>query len=290
MNRHTVFADIAGRASKKLDGNPRVTAAAVAIPTSEISDIRTQLPAGLPKWGRCTLDEAGFVTDILKAKAIAIVIVSINKDTPAWHKFIKDEALLHSQIASESKGTVGWAKASTLLTFELLSRACFVATALAIGGRAPNRIVDAHGLEIIESAIVCDTEISGEEKVFKSFWSDENIPTHALAGMGISIKHPEVRLLSEQAEPLLLLADYAAGLGHSAHLPNPGRLPMPVSCIEATSLLLRFGTRLKIEAIDFDSSYENIFGHVMDEARLRRDGKPFIQAGVPLEVRSKKTL
>lgn len=224
--------------------------------------------------GRCTPEEAGVVTDTLEAKAIAVVIVSINKDTFAWRKFIEDEALLHSQIASESKRAAGWAKASTLLTFELLSRACFMATAHAIGGRAPDRIVDAHGLELIESSIVCDTEISGEEniEVFKSFWSEEHIPTQALSRIGVSIKHPEVRLLSEQAEPLLLLADYAAGLGHSAHLPNPGRLRMPVSCVEATSLLQRFGKRLIVEAIDFDSSYEQIFGHAMDEARLRRDG------------------
>ena len=113
MNRHTVFADIAGRTSKEIGGNPRATAAAVAIPTSELADIRTQLPAGLQKWGRCTPEEAGVVTDTLEAKAIAVVIVSINKDTFAWRKFIEDEALLDSQIASESKRAAGWAKAST---------------------------------------------------------------------------------------------------------------------------------------------------------------------------------
>jgi hypothetical protein len=278
MNRHTVFADIAGRTSKEISGNPRVTAAAVALPTSELADIRMLLPAGLPKWGRCTLEEAKVAAQILEAKAVAVVIVSINKDTPAWQKFIEDEALLHSQIASESKRAAGWAKASVLLTFELLVQACFMATAHAIGGRSPNRIVDVHGLELIESSIVCDTEISGEEniEVFKSFWNEEHMPKQALASIGVSIKHPKVSLLSEETEPLLLLADYAAGLGHSAHLPDPGRLRMPVSCVEATSLLRHFGKRLKVETIDFDSSYERIFKHVMDEARLRRDGQSFV--------------
>jgi hypothetical protein len=275
MNRHTVFADIAGRTSNEIDGNPRVTAAAVAVPTTELASIRAQLPAGLSKWGRCVPEEAATVIDVLIERAISVAIVSMNKDTSAWHKFIDDEALLHSQIASESRRSAGWAKASTLLTYELLSRVCIMATAQAIGGRSPNRIINAQGLELIESSIVCDTEISGEEniEVFKSFWSEEHVPTQSLARMGVSIKHPEVLLLSEQTEPLLLLADYVAGLGHSAHLPDPGRLPMPLSHMKARSLLLRLDQRLLVESIDFDSSYEKIFGFVMDEARLRRDGQ-----------------
>lgn len=274
MNRYTVLADIAGRTSKDIEGNPRVTSAAVAISTSDSANLRAELPRNFPKWGRCNSADAEAIISLLISRSATVSIVSINKNTDAWRKFAEDEAVLHSKIASESRRSAGWAKAPTILAFELLSRACFVATAHAIGPRSNKRIVDAQGMELIEASIICDTEISGPEniEVFKSFWNEEHVPTENLARMGLRIAHPEVSLVAEDVEPLLFLADYAAGLGHSAHLPNPGRLPMPVSCVEATSLLKRLGSRLVVDAFDFDMSYEGLFGHVMQEARRRGDG------------------
>jgi hypothetical protein len=274
MNRHTILADIAGRTSKEIAGNPRVTSAAVAISTADMASLRQQLPSNLPQWGRCTSVDAEAVVSLLASRSIAVAIVSINKDTPAWREFIHDEEVLHSEIASESRRPAGWAKAGTILTFELLSRACFMATAHAIGARSATRIVDAQGMELVETSIICDTEVSGSENidVFKSLWNEEHTPKETLARMGLRVIHREVKLLAEETEPLLFLADYAAGLGHSAHLPNPGRLPMPVSCVAATALLRRLAGKLVVEAFDFDMSYEKVFGDVMQEARRRRSG------------------
>lgn len=76
-------------------------------------------------------------------------------------------------------------------------------------------------------------------------------------------------MLTEQQEPLLLLADYAAGIAHSALLPIPGRLPLPVNYEQSNHLLghLRETGKLVVESADFDVSYSEIFGSIMDSAR-----------------------
>lgn len=275
MTRCTVFADIAGRTSKGTAGSPRVTSAAVAIPTSELASVRSRL-RDLPKWGRCTVSDAESVAEILATEATAIAIISMNKDTPEWHQFCIDGDLLNSTIASESWISAGWAKAPVILTFDLLSRACFMVTVHAISTSPRNRMPYSQGIEFFEFSIICDADVSGNEniEIFKSFWDDDHIPKEKLAVLGLQIIHPEVLLTTEQSEPLLLLADYAAGLGHSAHMPDPGRLPIPISCEDSAALLqsINYNGKLLVEAVDFDTSYEEIFGDVMQEARRRRAG------------------
>ena len=275
MNRITLFVDMAGQRNRKFEGNPRVTSAAVALPTADLDDIRAQLPTNLSKWERLTEEMAGNVVDMLSKRAVAVAAATVNRDTVAWTKALVDEEILHSQIASESRAKAGWAKLPIVLAYELLSRACFLALAHFLREDRSVRILDSQGLCTIECRVICDEEFSGEENidVFKSFWNEEHIPAKELAALGFRVRHPDVSLTTEKSEPLLLLADISAGLVHSASLPDPGRVAMPLPCAVARKLLspLRAKRLLSIDAFDFDMNYDEVFGNAMEEARARKD-------------------
>lgn len=271
MNRLTVLVDIAGRVSLDTQGNPRVTAAAVAIATSALTIVRAALPPRLPKWKNCTASDAERVVELLSAHSVAVGVISINKETDSWRQFAVDADALQAAIVAQSKRVAGWAKPANLLVFQLIIRACAIATGHGIRVGRMRRIVNMNGFELIECAVICDTDISGEEnlEVFGSFWDKRHAPKSRLAKLGVCLVHDEVQVLTEQEEPLLLLADYAAGIAHSALLPTPGRLPLPVNCEQSNDLLshLRETDKLVVESDDFDVSYSEIFGTIMERAR-----------------------
>ena len=275
VNRISLFVDMAGQRNRKFDGNPRVTAAAVALPTADLDDIRAQLPTNLSKWEQLTEETARSVVEMLSRRAVAVAAATVNRDTEAWTKALVDAEILHSQIASESRAKAGWAKLPIVLSYELLSRACFLAIAHFLRENRPIRILDSQGLQVVECRVVCDEEFSGGEniEVFKSFWNDEHIPAKKLATLGFRVRHPDVKLTTEKDEPLLLLADISAGLVHSANLPNPGRLAMPLPCAVSRKLLdpLRAKRLLSIDAFDFHMNYDEVFGSAMEEAPARND-------------------
>jgi hypothetical protein len=273
MNQITLFADIAGRPTHSLAGCTRVTAAAVALPTADLAAIRELLPPHV-KWKHLTEHAAKAFVELLVNRSVAIGVATVEfLDTPAWRKALLDEQVLHSEIASESKAKAGWAKPPLLVKYDLLMRANLRSLTQFLATRslfARNVL----GLAPIECQIVTDEEFSGEENidVFKSFWNDENIPAEALATMGFLVSHPNVTLTTEQAEPLLMLADIVAGLAHSAHMSNPGRVPIPLPHAVAKNLLkpLEEKRLLAVDSYEFETDYDRVFGEVMTEARARK--------------------
>lgn len=270
MNRFTVLTDIASRAMRSTVGSPKTVAGGVALDTSTLASTREEL-VNLPKWGSCTEDDAAFVIDFLNSQALAVSIVSINRETAAWDQFLEDSKVLHKAIILTSKKVAGWAKPPNLLKFILLGSACASATGHAINADRRPRIVSPEGLQLIDCAVVCDSEIEGDEnlEVFKSFWGKQHIPKSRLASLGIAMLPTEVTVTTEQAEPALLLADYVAGLGLAATTVDPGRLPLPVHQSVAVRLLSKLRARDKLVMIeeDFTHSYHEIFEHVMAQAR-----------------------
>ncbi len=131
--------------------------------------------------------------------------------------------------------------------------------------------MDSRGVVPIECVVTCDQEVSGEEnlEVFRSFWEEKHLPNKTLESFGFHLYPPQVVVSTDEAEPLLRLADLAAGLIHSASIPDPGRIPMPVSSELSRELLNRLAPtkRLSIDAFDFDATYDEVFGHVMQSAR-----------------------
>lgn len=137
-------------------------------------------------------------------------------------------------------------------------------------------MLNSEGLAEIECNIVCDEELSGSENIetFVSLWDEDRHPRKRLALLGYRVSHPNVQLESEQDESLLLLPDMIARLVHSAHLPNPGRLPLPLPASLSADILrpLVESRHLLIEVSDYSTSYDDVFGHVMEAAHGRSDG------------------
>jgi hypothetical protein len=123
---------------------------------------------------------------------------------------------------------------------------------------------DQRGLTVYERSVVCDSDIQGEEnrEVFTYLWSESDKNQALVNSLGISLVTTSVAVDTEQSEPLLLLADFAAGLGQSAHIPNPGRIPFPVNCRDSRKLLERLESSGKGVVIDrpFMFRYEDMFG------------------------------
>jgi hypothetical protein len=267
MNRITIAVDIAGRPTRGTEGSPRVTAAAVVLPTANLDNVRSAIPADLPKWRSIDEATAAHVVDILRVHSVAISASTVNRDTAAWKQAIQDEEVLQSAFVKPA----GWAKLPVLLVYELLGRSAYRGLAHFLSRYRGQGIVNQDGLSLIECNVICDQEISGEEniEVFKSFWDTSQIPVKSLASFGFKVTHPNVRLDSDDNEPLLRLADVAAGLIHSAHIPDPGRVSMPISHTMVKKLLMPLlsSRLLSVDAFDYDASYDQIFGHVMQAAR-----------------------
>jgi hypothetical protein len=244
------------------------------VDTATLSGIRQEVTK-LPKWKSCTEDDAAFAVDLLLSQSIAVSIVNVNRETQAWVDFLQDAEVLHEAIVSTSRKVAGWAKPANLLKFLLLSTACAAATGHAIRVHPGPRILGSKRQQLIECATVCDSEIDGDEnlEVFESFWGRQHIPKSRLAKLGVEMISTEVRVTTEQLEPALLLADYAAGLGLAAATDTPGRLTLPLSQTKAQLLLspLRVKGMLVTLEEDFAYSYDEIFGEVMAQARQHAD-------------------
>lgn len=131
-------------------------------------------------------------------------------------------------------------------------------------------MVDYRSRALIERTIVCDSDVQGDENVsvFKDSWarSDEHHPRMEEAGFRLITR--EVIVTTEQQEPLLLLADFAAGIAHSALIENPGRLPLPVPHEQSKRLLraLNESGKLVLTSKPFALEYGEIFGDALAEA------------------------
>ena len=132
---------------------------------------------------------------------------------------------------------------------------------MALGARPT--LLDDHGRMLIERTIICDSDIQGKKntEVFKSFWEQSDRSQPSMESLGLRFVTRDVQVTTEQQEPLLLLADYLAGIVHVAHI-IPGRIPLPHSPDRAkqhlTALLRSGKTVVKTET--FSLRHGDIFG------------------------------
>lgn len=282
MSRFTFFADIAGQVSRDARGSDRVTAAAVAVPTADIESLRLYVD-GMSKWRDCTLEDAESMVVNLKRHTSAVAIVSITKEPDTWNLFWESAKPLHEAIVLQERTPAGFIKPANAVKFFVLGEA--VAIALGHAARISSRsgIVDYCSRELIERTIVCDTDIQGDENisVFKNFWKQSDLHQPRIEKLGFRFVTRDVVVATEQQEPLLLLADYAAGIAHSALIPNSGRISLPVPHEPSKRLLsaLDASGKLVVVAKPFDLKYEDMFGDALAEAarqkETRRDAPHF---------------
>lgn len=269
MSRFTFFADIAGQVSLDTKGSNRITAAAVAIPSVDTDAFRSRL-LGMPKWRDCTEEIAAQMVGFIADFASAIAVSSITKNSESWERFWESDKPLHNAIVRQDRAPAGFIKPSNLIRFAILGESFAMALGHAVRIAHRPGIVDYRSRDLIERTIVCDSDVQGDENisVFKNFWtrSDEDQPQIEKAGFRFITR--EVIVTTEQSEPLLLLADFVAGIAHSALIESPGRLSLPVSH-EPSKRLLRIlsdSGKLVLSSKPFALEYEEVFGDALAEA------------------------
>lgn len=266
FNEYTLIADIAGRVSLDTLGSNRVTAAAFVIETSRFEKLRIDVAKKkYPKWKNCTIEDAEAVVDFLVNEALSVSVFSVDKDTDAWRLFWESSKPLQAKIVKESHKQAGFAKPANLAMYWLFGSVFVIATTQALkhekGGAS---LYDRNNKFVIENTIICDSDIKGEENidVFKSIWIKHNSMEQKTNKLGIKIGTKKVHVLTEEEEPLLILADYIAGLAHSSLIINEGRIALPLDCNSSRKLLdkLVISGKLIINDVKFDLVYDDIFG------------------------------
>jgi hypothetical protein len=264
VNRYTIFTDIAGRVAQDTSGSDRVTAAAVAVDTQCVAALRGVQAPNFPKWRDCALKDAEAVVELLIREAAAVSAVTVYKNTDAWRKFWSDAEPLQGAIVAEDRRVAGFVKPANVVTYWLFGHAFALATAHAVKLGPKTRIVDYRGREAIERTIVCDDDVKGEEniEVFTSLWERHDGSQPRMEQLGLRFYTRDVVVTTEQEEPLLLYADYLAGIVHTAFITDRGRIPLPLSMDDAKHLLdrLRGSGKLTFHATEFDLVYGDVFG------------------------------
>jgi hypothetical protein len=223
----------------------------------------------LPKWRDCVKGEAEAAVQIL-ATAASVAVVSMTKDAEHWPEFWEAAKPLQKAIVAQDGKPAGFVRPANVALFALLVHVYGIALGHAVKVSRRTKILDYRGLEFVERTIVCDTDIQGEENLsaFKSFFEKSDRHQPRMAELGFRFETRDVIVTSEEEEPLLLLPDYAAGIAHSAHIENPGRIPFPVAHKESKALLQRLDEsgKLVVLAKAFDVEYAEVFGDVLATA------------------------
>lgn len=257
--------DLAGWLSRDTSGSERLTSAAVAIEAEAAEELRARVAERFRKWSRSTASDAKDMVDLLCGSAAAVAICSFVKAEPGWSEFWEAAKPLQDAIVRQDRRAAGFVKPANAALFVVFNFAFTIAMAHAVAKCRRNTIKDVRGLKVYERTVVCDSDLQGEENtdVFKYLWSESDENQLRVNELGISLRTRSVSVATEQSEPLLLLADFAAGLGQSAHVPNPGRIPFPVGHSDSQRLLAKLVASGKGAVIDqpFSFKYQEMFGN-----------------------------
>jgi hypothetical protein len=251
MSRFTQFLDIAGRPSRS-DASQYLVAAAVAFPTDDLPTVAAAYTPPPSKWVDASPAEAHRQMEFLLSACTASVVFRVKKTAPAWTDFWNKSDLYHSQMVKINQRAVGFVKAGTLLRYWLFGEASgrVMGDSVRLTGRP--KVLTEHGLGSVESIVICDSDIQGQDNIDVFLWLFDQIherPQPLLASVGIQHYVREARLATEQSEPLLYLADYLAGLYQSC----PPALSQLAVDVEQDK---------KVTVVDysFDIAYDSIFG------------------------------
>lgn len=227
MNHITSFVDMAGRVSRSTETFHRATAAAVVVATSDLGHVRASLPQGGRKWAQTDFARASEMVDAMIRHALAVGAFSVNKRTPAWEKYWVDSLDLENLLRRQDGKAAGFLRAPNFLRFHLMGGAASVAFGHAHWRTsAKPRVLDYRGRALLENDVVFDNDIQGSENE-DMLETMLGMPTpRSEQQFGFTLRR-RMSLVTEQQEPLLLLADFAAGIVHAALLPEAGKfLPL----------------------------------------------------------------
>jgi hypothetical protein len=225
--RLTILSDIAGQVTRSSAGSDLITTAAIAIDADDARYLRGRL-VDMPKWAFSSESDAENVVGMIRGMALSSATISTEKTNPEWNEFWDRAPQLQSKISSQDRRPANFARASNVLRLTMFGDAITIASAKAVERRRGG-IVNVLGREIIDRTIICDSDIAGESvEVFRELWDAGDVRQPLINTMGLQLQTRDVIVTSEDEEPLLLLPDYLAGLGHAVHLEVEGRIKMPL--------------------------------------------------------------
>lgn len=212
--RITTFGDIAGQVTAAHANADTVTVACICVPTGALKHVRKRLPSDLPKWRNALDTHVGEVVDVLIKEALACCVASVDKTTEDWAAFWQDAEDVHARTAALSGGSIGYVKAANLVKYLLFAQAATRAFTQAIKTGAVPAALRKRGSLTITEALVFDNEIQGEENrdAFAEILRAINAKQPLVNSLGLKRIISTLQLTTEQAEPLLLLPDYVAGM------------------------------------------------------------------------------
>jgi hypothetical protein len=232
----TSFSDIAGQITAKSHDADKVTVGSVCLPTGGLKSIRKRIPNDFPKWRNACDADVTFMLGLILKEAMGASASSIDKSANQWQNFWQDASRAHSKTASLAGGSISFIKGPNLIKYLLFSQSGRFALAHAIKVGSIPRVLDMKGLLKIQEDVVIDNDIQGNENVdaFVEIFRSGNSHQPLVNLLGIEIETKSLRITTEQDEPLLLLADYVAGVFHAANSESHTLASSKVSVATAT--------------------------------------------------------
>lgn len=261
--------DVAGRVSRATESYEYATAGGFTLETDKINKLRENLPKNLPKWKTATISDIKKVSNYICENVIFCSAVCLDKNTEQWPIFWENAETYHQKLASASKMRTGYVKAANVIRYWLFGQCAAPLLAETIKKIGKPKIFDPHGLGIIEVDIVCHSDIQGHDNIeaFKSCWEQFEKSQEKTNQLGLRIMLKDVKILSEQDKPLILIADYIAGICNA--LFGAGKVSAPDSLdlddikteldkINDTGKILVIGEKFNLAYKDIFTNFEAI--------------------------------
>ncbi len=213
------LSDIAGQVTSKSDNADRITIASVCLPFGALKSIRKKIPSLFPKWRNASDEKIAHIVDIVLKEALTASASSIDKRAAKWKKFWQDADDAHRKTASLAGGSISFIEAANLVRYLLFIESTSLVIAHAIKIGAIPRTLGRKGILLVQDKMICDNDIQGDDNVeaFADFLGSNNLHQPLTNSIGIEIQTTSLRITTEQNEPLLLLADYVAGIFQAAN-------------------------------------------------------------------------
>jgi|GEM_PF-4049108 len=269
-------ADLSGWVSKESRGTERITSAAVAIDSRIADDLRTSVAGRFGKWRSSNSEDVADMVSLICDCAAGVAIQSIVKAEPAWGTFWNDAVPLLNAIVAEDRKAAGFAKPANIVTFMLFNTALMRSLAIAIASGRFNYEQSDGVFRVFERAIVCDSDIQGAENIatFEGMWRHFDAYHPRVASTGTRLITRSVSVTTEEAEPLLLLADFAAGIGQCAFSEDASDKSFPIDRKTAQLAIDRLNScgAAGVTSEPFGLNYASIFGDTyrIAEARAKK--------------------
>lgn len=256
----TIFCDIAGWVQESPD-NPIVTIAAVAMPPERVKKRRVELlkafdgePAKWKKGGLVGWERA---VNVILRPDVHVGVSQIHRVGPAWGQFYAQAKDVLEIAKRRLEGKAAFLAPDNVMRMLLLSKGFAGLSGRMLSARHPWGPRPAT----IRMEIVADSDLKGEEAENLFRRGLEEWPSVSELSKVLNVEQTvRARVADDEAEPLLLLPDYVAGIYH--HADPRTRLARAVADPQDAALAVNrlrermgVGQRLHEMPEEFDETY-----------------------------------